>query len=59
MSGDYLPASFFRTDSPLGVAEWCYEAIAERLEGSFRSSQNHIVIQQRPPLLPHTDHDRK
>jgi hypothetical protein len=31
----------------MGVAEWCYEAIAKSLEGSFRSSRNHIVIQHR------------
>ena len=30
-----------------GIAEWCYEGIAKRLEGSFRPSRNHIVIQQR------------
>jgi hypothetical protein len=30
----------------VGVAEFCYEAIAKRLKGSFRSSGNHIVIQQ-------------
>lgn len=31
----------------IDVAEWCYEAIAERLEGSLRSARNPIVIHQR------------
>jgi len=38
----------------LGVADWCYAAIAEKLEGSFRSSRNRIVIQQRLNLSPAT-----
>jgi hypothetical protein len=44
-----------RLPSIVGVAEWCYEAIAEWVEGSFRSSRNHIVIQQCPILLELTD----
>jgi len=38
-------------DRKIGIAEWCYEAIAKRLEGSFRPSRNHIVIQQRRKII--------
>ncbi|MCL6436506.1 MAG: hypothetical protein K6T90_20330 [Leptolyngbyaceae cyanobacterium HOT.MB2.61] len=40
-----------------GVAEWCHEAIAARLENSLRSLQNHSLIQQ-PQFFHNPNQDR-